>query len=234
VPSTKKSQTRNLYIGDADVAVWEQAERVARHRRQGLSAYVTGVLRQHLPPDIQVATNPAEAAALSVAHGPILEFGRHDPHGIGWLLSYLPPGGGADAEVTFLADHGEVPIKEARAHLRRVRGEPAVDGTEDLEKITVEVGDPSLTVGFVGRWLVEPDRDATRTELAGHDAGAFWGVAVTRRRRIAVYVAHSNERWPARLTDYDHLDQAAADVPADIIARAAGELGEQRVLWRDI
>jgi hypothetical protein len=234
VSPTKKSQTRNLYVGDADVAVWEQAERVARHRRQGLSAYVTGLLRQHLPLDIRVATDPAEAAVLSVADGPILEFGRHDPYGIGWLLSYLPPGGRADAEVTFLADHGEVPIEQARAHLRRVRGEPDIDDAEELGKITVEVGDPPLMVGFVGRWLVAPDPDMTRTEMAGHDAGAYWGVAATRRGRIAVYVAHCNERWPAHLTDYEDLDQAAPEVPADIIARAAAELGEQRVLWRDI
>ena len=32
----------------------------------------------------------------------------------------------------------------------------------------------------------------------------------------------------------DNLDQAAAHVPADIIAMAAAELGETRVLWRDI
>jgi hypothetical protein len=216
------------------VAVWEQAERVARHRRQGLSAYVTGILRQHLPLDIQVATDPIEAAALSVTDGPILEFGRHDPYGIGWLLSYLPPGDTADAEVAFLADHGEVPIEQARAHLRRVRGEPGVDAAENMEKITVEVGDPPLTMGFVGRWLVAPDAAATRTALDGHDAGAYWGVAATRRGRIAVYVAHCNERWAAHLTDYDDLDQAAADVPADIVTRAAAELGEQRVLWRNI
>lgn len=231
---TKKSQTRNLYIGDADVPVWEQAERVARHRRQGLSAYVTKVLRQHVPLDIRVVTDPAEALALSVTDGPILEFGRHDPYGIGWLLSFLPPGGTAEAEATFLADHGEVPIEEARAYLRRVRDEPDVDAAEDLDKITVEVGDPPLTVGFVGRWLVAPDPNGTRTELSDHDAGAYWGIAATRRGRIAVYVAHCNERWLAHLTDYDGLDQAAAEVPIDIIARAAAALGQQRVLWRDI
>lgn len=181
-----------------------------------------------------MATDPAEAAALSVADGPILEFGRHDPYGIGWLLSYLPPGGRADAEVTFLADHGEVPIEQARAHLRRVRGEPEVGDAEDLEKITVEVGDPPLTVGFVGRWLVEPDSDTTRTGEDGHDAGAYWGVALTRRRRIAVYVAHCNGGWPATLDDYDDLDEAERHLPADIVARAAAELGEDRIVWRDI
>ena len=43
-----------------------------------------------------------------------------------------------------------------------------------------------------------------------------------------------NYGWPATLHDYDSLDAAAEHVPADIIARAAAELGETRVLWRDI
>jgi hypothetical protein len=60
-------------------------------------------------------------------------------------------------------------------------------------------------------------------------------VPVTQRARIAVYSAHCNERWPASLRDYDSLDQAADDdVPADIIAFAAADLGKQRTLWRDI
>jgi hypothetical protein len=101
-----------------------------------------------------------------------------------------------------------------------------------MNEITVEVGEPSLKMGFTGRWLVEPDLDETR---AGNDAGAYWGIALTRRGRIAVYTAHVNERWPASLSDYDSLNAAADDdVPEEIIARAAAELGETRVLWRDI
>ena len=89
-----------------------------------------------------------------------------------------------------------------------------------------------LTIGFTGRWLVDPDPDETR---GGADAGAYWGVALTQRGRIAVYVAHVNDGWPASLNDYSSLDAAADDdVPEEIIARAAAELGETRVLWRDI
>lgn len=104
-----------------------------------------------------------------------------------------------------------------------------------MEQLTVEVGEPSLMVGFTGRWLVDPDRDETRSAEEGQDAGAYWGVALTQRGRVAVYTAHCNERWSASLNDYDSLDQAADNgTPADIIARAAAELGETRVLWRDI
>lgn len=39
---------------------------------------------------------------------------------------------------------------------------------------------------------------------------------------------------PARLDDFDGLGQAADVVPAYLIAQAAGELGEEHVLWRDI
>jgi hypothetical protein len=103
-----------------------------------------------------------------------------------------------------------------------------------MEKITVEVGEPALTTGFIGRWLVMPGRDETRTGEEGYDAGAYWGIALTQKHRIAVYTAHCNDRWAPVINDYDTLDDAAEDVPEDIIALAAAELGEQRVIWRDI
>lgn len=87
-----------------------------------------------------------------------------------------------------------------------------VRGEQDApSQITVEVGDPARTEGFVGRWLVEPDSDDTRTAEEGHDAGAYWGVALTRRGRIAVYTAHCNERWPGQLVDYDNIENAGKD-----------------------
>jgi hypothetical protein len=128
---------------------------------------------------------------------------------------------------TALFEQSNPPIEWAREILRRAR--------EDMSPITVDVGEPSLTVGFTGRWLVEPDSDETRTGEDGYDAGAYWGVALTKRGRIAVYTAHCNESWPATLRDYDSLDSAVSDgVPADIAALAASGLGEERVLWRDI
>jgi hypothetical protein len=51
---------------------------------------------------------------------------------------------------------------------------------------------------------------------------------------VVVACLPAADRWPAHLDDYDSLDQAAAHVPDEIIARAAAELGETRVLWRDI
>lgn len=98
--------------------------------------------------------------------------------------------------------------------------------------IIVQVGKPALDIGFSGRWLVEPDRDKTR---AGPDEGVYWGVALTKRGRIAVYRAHANEGWPASLLDYDTLDNAMADdLPGEIITLAKAALGQAHVIWRDI
>src|SRR2546421_7459354 len=104
---------------------------------------------------------------------PHLIFGNHPIYGEGWMLDYeangiegFLPGYRADAAAV---------LSRARDLLRR--------GAEDeMEKITVEVGEPSLTIGFTGRWLVDPDTDETR---GGADAGAYWGVALTQRGRIA-------------------------------------------------
>lgn len=156
---------------------------------------------------------------------PHLIYGLHPVHGEGWMLDYEE----ADIHAFLPGWRGD-----AGPVLARARDLLRLGGEGHMEEITVEVGEPSLTVGFTGRWLVDPDPDETRTGETGYDAGAYWGVALTKRGRIAVFTAHCNDGWPAHLDDYDSLDQAAAHVPADIIARAAAELGETRVLWRDI
>jgi hypothetical protein len=103
---------------------------------------------------------------------------------------------------------------------------------EQAVGIIVQVGEPTIDIGFSGRWLVEPDMNRTR---AGPDQGAYWGVALTKRGRIAVYRAEVNEGWPASLTDYDTLDNALADdVPEEIVTAAKDALGEAHVVWRDI
>jgi hypothetical protein len=117
------------------------------------------------------------------------------------------------------------------AEVKRLR---ALEDSGGMEQITVGVGEPSVTVGFTGRWLVCPDPDGTRAVEDGYDAGAYWGVALTQKGRIAVYLAHCNDGFPASLKDYDSLDEASEDAPADIIAQAASALGEEYVLWRDI
>jgi hypothetical protein len=184
---------------------------------------VARVADMHLDPD------PANWPEIdqSKTH---LFYGRNPEHGDGWTLWYhldesdtmtdhFIPGGANDVEWA---------LRQARTWLRLVHGE------QRMTKITVSVGEPLLTIGFTGRWLVEPDSDGTRTNEPDNDAGAYWGIALTQRGRIAVYTAHCNDGWPAHLEDYDSLDQAADHVPADIIGLAARELGEERVLWRDI
>ncbi len=109
----------------------------------------------------------------------------------------------------------------------------AVAKGTSMQQITIETGEPSVTQGFIGRWLVEPNRDGTRSGSA-RDKDSYWGIALTRRGRFAVYVAHRYGRWPARLDDYDTLDQALEHAPRHIIMRAVAELGETGVIWRDI
>lgn len=110
----------------------------------------------------------------------------------------------------------------------------ALENGSGMERVTVDVGEPAVTVGFSGRWLVCPDLDGSRSGEEGYDAGAYWGVALTQKGRIAVYLAHCDNGFAASLNDYDSLDEAAGDAPADIIAQAASALGEEYVLWRDI
>ena len=57
-------------------------------------------------------------------------------------------------------------------------------------------------------------------------------MAQTRRGRIGVYMAMADPSFPARLEDYDTLDQAR--VPEDIRHQAAAVLGIREVLHRDI
>ncbi len=103
------------------------------------------------------------------------------------------------------------------------------------ERIVVNVGGPYDTIvekAFHGTWLLPPDEDETR---GGSDAGAYWGVALTRRGRIAVYVAHCNENWPAKLTVYDSLDEAQEDgVPGEVLVAAAADLDEDFTIELDI
>jgi hypothetical protein len=85
-----------------------------------------------------------------------------------------------------------------------------------MGEITVDIGEPRLTVGFTGRWLVEPDPDESRAGRRGYDTGAYWGVALTRRGRFAVFAASRHDRWAASLHAYDSLDAGANDgVPGE-------------------
>jgi hypothetical protein len=113
---------------------------------------------------------------------------------------------------------------------------PAEIKAGDMSEIRVETGEePTITRAFIGRWLVEPDADGTRTVVDGYDAGTYWGIALTRRGKIAVYSAHCNDRRAARLDVHDDLDEAENDgTPPDLISMAATALGQERVLKMDI
>ena len=123
-----------------------------------------------------------------------------------------------ELKLPYLGDLPERPARRGRQTRRSRPGhEHAADHHRDRE--------PSVTQGFIGRWLVEPDRDGTRSGTA-RDKDSYWGIALTRRGRFAVYVAHRYGRWPARLDDYETIDQALEHAPRHIIMRAVAELGE--------
>jgi hypothetical protein len=63
------------------------------------------------------------------------------------------------------------------------------------------------TVRFYGEWLMEPDEDK-RTSEEDYDAGAYYGVARTRRGQIAVYRAHVNDHFEATLESYPSFKEA--------------------------
>jgi hypothetical protein len=106
------------------------------------------------------------------------------------------------------------------------------------ELIEVEVGTEDGPANrrhietFWGRWVLAPDSEKTCTIESGHPEGAYYGVAQTRRGRIAVYTAMSNPLWPGRLDAYDTL--ADARMPEDIRRQAAAALGIREVIHRDI
>ncbi len=92
-----------------------------------------------------------------------------------------------------------------------------------MEAIQVPIGDrynPRL-VEFDGRWLVDPEPDYTRTAEPGYDAGAYYGVAFTKRGQVAIYVAHCNGGFDPSLNTYPSLQAAEEDgLPKDIVAEA--------------
>ncbi len=130
--------------------------------------------------------------------------------------------------------------------LRRYVEEEKLKERSGMEKIRVELwrskdDETPYEAEFVGRWLVYPDRDETRTgerfSSAGgqYDAGAYWGVALTRRGKIAVYTAHCNDGFAPMLDVYDSFEKAEeAGEPSDILAMAAAEMGADYVQKLDI
>jgi hypothetical protein len=240
------SPNKTLYVREDDMRTWQQAEQYAQLTRQSVSLVVAEALRCYVPQDILIyiaadQDDPDPMTWPGYDPGkPHVVYGRHPEHGMGWTLYYSAgPGESAGVDDHFIpGDRADVAwvVSRAREHLTLIRG----GAGEGADEIRVEVGDPPLTRAFKGRCLVWPERDETRTAESGYDAGAYWGVALTKRGRIAVYTAHCNERWPAHLDVYDDLDDAqrgdsrGPGIPADIAAQAAAELGQERVIHMDI
>jgi hypothetical protein len=222
---------RNLYVRDDDAEAWEKAEVLAKVSRLSVSQIVTAALREFMagPPDIDIhiadPDRPGDDQPLTNGR-PLLSFPERRPGRVGWRLRR--PDGASE----FLpGDALNPPLAEARVRLRA--GE-ADDPSQPLGDITVEVGDPWQTVAFRGRWLVQPGLAHTRSVEDTTDRETYWGVALTARGRIAIYIAHANHRWPARLEDYDSLTAAGQNLPDDIRALAARALGKEHIIWRDI
>jgi hypothetical protein len=142
-----------------------------------------------------------------------------------------------------MADTGE-PFNVARRKVEAAATHPAPVGEDPWDLIEVEVA--TIAKGekgphnrrhietFWGRWLIEPDPERTRSALPGQPgaAGVYYGVAQTRRGRIAVSMAKVDPQFPPRLEDYDTL--ADAQIPEDIRRQAAAALGIREVVHRDI
>lgn len=139
-----------------------------------------------------------------------------------------------------MADTGE-PFNVARRKVEASVAGPVPEGEDPYQLIEVEVGsdaDPDRRrhiETFWGRWVIAPDPEKTRTAYPGDHEGAYWGVAQTRRGRIAVYrgIADADRPWLAgELSDCDIL--ADAQLPEDIRRQAAAALGIREVIYRDI
>ena len=127
--------------------------------------------------------------------------------------------------------------------LRRYVEEEKLKEETGMENIEVELAghgglgweETLYDAQFVGRWLLDPDPDETRTGEPGYDAGAYYGVALTQRGNIAVYVCHVNDGFAPQLETYDSLDEAEKrGVPGDIVARAGATMGGGYVRKLDI
>jgi hypothetical protein len=137
-----------------------------------------------------------------------------------------------------MAETGE-PFNVARRNVEAAAAGQTPPSSEPYELIEVEVGESTGSVhsyrrhieSFWGRWVIRPDPDSTTTAEHG-PKGAYYGVAQTRRGRIAVYTGMSDPQWPPRLSDYDTL--AEANMPEDIRRLAAEALGIREVIHRDI
>ncbi|MGH3277383.1 MAG: hypothetical protein ACRDNZ_24030 [Streptosporangiaceae bacterium] len=131
--------------------------------------------------------------------------------------------------------------------IRRYAPEAPAAG-EELQKITVEVGDTHRmwTEGFTGRWLAwrEAPTGEWKRGIAVTKGGQFaWYEAVPEASDgdLSVYpslddleAAVREQDWPdAEMTDNEHQLAGLAEFRA-MVVQAAEAIGQEHVFWRDI
>jgi hypothetical protein len=139
-----------------------------------------------------------------------------------------------------MADTGE-PFNVARRKVEAAAVGQAPEGEDPYQLIEVEVASGRLQnegthiETFWGRWILAPDPEKTRTVVPSRPPDdAYYGVAQTRRGRIAVYRGLDTPGLPwGELNDYDTL--ADAQLPVDIRRQVNAALGiQEEVIHRDI
>ncbi len=162
-----------------------------------------------------------------------------------------------------MADTGE-PYSVARRKAAVAAGQDPTGG-DGCQLIEVEVGtdgwpwgrevgeradrpaNPRRIETFWGQWVIEPDPGRLYPDWYGPAKGSnrevYYGVARTRRGRIAVYrgkgyppitAEHiaTDPQWEGELSDYDTLSDA--QLPPEIEREAAAALDIQQITHRDI
>jgi hypothetical protein len=121
-------------------------------------------------------------------------------------------------------------IEALRRYLRIRGGQPSE--IEGMKRIVVETYDQDerlIRKAFVGKWLVE----AMQTEANRYR----WSIAQTQKGSIVVYCFKGELPRDECITDfkvYDSFDELEQDVPDDVLAAVAVELGEDFVQDLDI
>jgi hypothetical protein len=106
-----------------------------------------------------------------------------------------------------------------------------LNGKIELLEVDMRDEERSWEISFDGVWLIGPG-DGVRSSDEYADAGAEFSVALTRKGQLAVYVRHCNDRWAPTFNVFPTLDDA--ELPDDIAALVASDLGIHRPIYMDI